>query len=175
MTALLGPASGMNLESHSQAAWVACELAPGGGERSADVCQPDRREALSAALLKVGREVLSGLGLSQVYCLVSRPMSLSFPGGLSPRTSGPRVQCPTRIVNNCGMMNKCPEKEPARHQDWSQGGLQSPAGALPVCCSWLMAVPWDSLKPDTLLEESLCEGGRPVRAGATQRPGSSKE
>ena len=54
MTALLGPASRMNLESRSQAAWVACELAPGGGERSADVCQPDRREALSAALLKVG-------------------------------------------------------------------------------------------------------------------------
>lgn len=109
LTALLGPASSMNLESRSQAAWVACELAPGGGERSADVCQPDRREALSAALLKVGREVLSGPGLSQVYRLVSHPVSLSFPGGLSPRTSGPGGQCPTRIINNCGTTNKCRE------------------------------------------------------------------
>ena len=47
MTALLGPASGMNLESCSQAAGVARELAPGGGERSADECQPERREARS--------------------------------------------------------------------------------------------------------------------------------
>lgn len=94
MTALLGPASGMNLESRSQAAGVACELAPGGGERSADVCQPERREALSTTSFKVGREVHGDLGLSQVYHLVPRPVSLSFPGCLSPRASVPRGTVP---------------------------------------------------------------------------------
>lgn len=43
---------------------------------------------------KVGREVHSDLGPSQVCRLAPRPVSLSFLGCLSPKTSGPRGTVP---------------------------------------------------------------------------------
>ena len=82
---------------------------------------------------------------------------MSLPQGFSP----PGEQCPTHVTKNCGMTNKCLGKEPGRHQDWSQVGLQCPGGVLPPRCSWLTTMPWDSPKPDTLLEGSVCEVGGP--------------
>lgn len=56
LTALLGPASRINLESCSQGAWVAFELVSGGGKQQGDGCQLNARKAFSTTLLKVGKE-----------------------------------------------------------------------------------------------------------------------